>query len=144
MTKRLILGTLTDSLLPVYITVNKEGYFIVMKGVESRIDDSLASVLNRDYFMDDSLIKNWTDCALGALDEILVEANEVCVAIASCTDEWTQHPASYKQSGLLKEAIKAVQRRTWKNLEQMAASPERICNTCYKQRECSIQAQKEE
>lgn len=144
MTERLTLGTLTDSLLPVYITVNKEGYFVVMKGAESCIDDSLVSVLNRDYFTDDSLIKKWTDCALKALEEILVEANEVCAAIAVCTDEWTQHPVSYRQSGLLKEAIKAVQRRTWKNLEQMAASPERICDTCYKQLECSIQAQKEE
>lgn len=136
MTKRLILGTLTDSLLPVYITVNKEGYFVV-----SRTNYLPMDALDRDYFTDDSLIKNWTDCALKALDEILVEANEVCGAIASCTDEWTQHPASYRQHGLLKEAIKAVHRRTWKNLEQMAAAPEKICSTCYKKRGCSIRTQ---
>lgn len=124
--KKLILGVRPGNPSPVYLAENKDGYIMMMQdGQPYNGDDWPVSVLDQETFSEDSLIRNWTDCALEALDEAVVDYNTLYENLTNGSGSWA------------KTAVRAVRKAAWDRFEQIVSNPDKVCEGCPVNESCT-------
>ena len=131
---KLILGTFKGAEHPVYIYVNKEGFFdLGCNGREYDNDGYPVNALNQDTF-ENGIIKDLTDCDLDVIDDLICEAGILTDKITDCLKD-QPFEVTEVQLAMQKAACKAVVKTAWQEIRKVADNPGASCLDCNR-KEC--------
>lgn len=126
---KLILGTIKGASHPVYIYVNKEGFFdLGCNGEAFNKGGVPVNSLDQDAFKS-GVVKSLTDCDLDRIDDLICEANSLMEKIM-IDKEPPVFAVSKTQHAMRITALKAVANMTWREIKKVTGNPKGLCREC--------------